>query len=180
MKGDFSRNTFHPTKHYRAVLKQQGRVDVDADWNEQQAINLSRIEMEATDVIGACGAPLHDAGFAITFDANGVLRIGAGRYQTSAGVGEFNGIASRVHEFAQKSVAVESQAGGLPEWGNDSCGTLRAIACNGRHVAAGIGDRGQFPGGIIGKLEHQRAGQWFQGLQMATGGIEHVDFGALL
>jgi len=68
MKGDFSRNTFHPTKHYRSVLKQQGRVDVDADWNEQQAINLRRVETEATDVIGACGAPLHDAGFHIVTD----------------------------------------------------------------------------------------------------------------
>ena len=65
MKGDFSRNTFNPKKHYRSVLKQQGRVDVDADWNEQQAIHTRRIENEATDVIGGCGAPLHDAGFHI-------------------------------------------------------------------------------------------------------------------
>ena len=65
MKGDFSRNTFNPKKHYRSVLKQQGRVDVDADWNEQQAIHARRIETEATDVIGGCGAPLYDAGFHI-------------------------------------------------------------------------------------------------------------------
>src|SRR6266436_1124309 len=70
MKGDFSRNTFNPTKHYRSVLKQQGRVDVDADWNEQQAINMRRIETEATDVIGGCGAPMHDAGFHIVPDLN--------------------------------------------------------------------------------------------------------------
>ena len=68
MKGDFSRNTFNPEKHYRSVLKQQGRVDVDADWNEQQAISMRRIETEATDVIGHCGAPLHDAGFHIVTD----------------------------------------------------------------------------------------------------------------
>ena len=64
MKGDFSR-PFNPKKHYHSVLKQQGRVDVDADWNEQQAIHTRRIETEATDVIGGCGAPLHDAGFHI-------------------------------------------------------------------------------------------------------------------
>jgi hypothetical protein len=70
MKGDFSRNTFDPKKHYRSVLKQQGRVDVDADWNEQQALHLWRIETESTDVIGSCGAPLHDAGFHAVTDGN--------------------------------------------------------------------------------------------------------------
>jgi hypothetical protein len=70
MKGDFSRTTFNPKKHYHSVLKQQGRVDVDADWNEQQAIHTRRIETEATDIIGGCGAPLHDAGFHIITIAN--------------------------------------------------------------------------------------------------------------
>lgn len=79
MKADLSRNTFRPTQHYRDVLKQQGRVDVDADWNEQQAINVHRTETEAVDVIGRTGAPLHAAGFAITADG-ATLRIGAGRY----------------------------------------------------------------------------------------------------
>jgi hypothetical protein len=79
MKGDFSRQTFDRAKHYSAVLKQQGRVDVDADWNEQQAINRHRVETEAIDVIGHCGAPVNDAGFEIT--ANGkTLKIGKGRY----------------------------------------------------------------------------------------------------
>ena len=67
MKGDFSRLTFDPKKHYRRVLMQQGRVQVDADWNEQEAINQFRAEIEARDVIGRCGAPLHDAGFQITY-----------------------------------------------------------------------------------------------------------------
>jgi hypothetical protein len=70
MKGDFSRYTFNPKKHYRSLLKQQGRVDVDADWNEQQAIHNRRIETEATDVIGGCGAPLHEAGFHIVASAS--------------------------------------------------------------------------------------------------------------
>ena len=38
MKGDFSRDTFNPRKHYAGVLMQQGRVQIDADWNEQQSI----------------------------------------------------------------------------------------------------------------------------------------------
>ena len=35
MKGDFSRLTFDPHRHFSRVLMQQGRVLLDADWNEQ-------------------------------------------------------------------------------------------------------------------------------------------------
>ena len=35
MKGDFTRFTFDPTKLYSSVLLQQGRVLLDAEWNEQ-------------------------------------------------------------------------------------------------------------------------------------------------
>ena len=38
MKGDVSRETFDATKHYSGVRMQQGRVQTDADWNEQGAI----------------------------------------------------------------------------------------------------------------------------------------------
>ena len=78
MKGDFSRQTFDPKKHYSSVLMQQGRVQLDADWNEQQAIDRYRDETTALDVIGACGAPMDDAGFAITTDGK-TLFIGKGR-----------------------------------------------------------------------------------------------------
>jgi hypothetical protein len=33
MKGDFTRNTFVPSKSFSRVLMQQGRVQLDADWN---------------------------------------------------------------------------------------------------------------------------------------------------
>jgi hypothetical protein len=79
MKGDFSRDTFKSKRRYSAVLMQQGRVQLDADWNEQGAIDRYRTEIEAIDVIGACGAPEHAPGFAITTDGENLL-IGAGRY----------------------------------------------------------------------------------------------------
>lgn len=79
MKGDFSRDTFDPKKHYARVLMQQGRVQTDADWNEQSALEEHRDTTTAYDVIGACGAPIHDAGFAITSDGKS-LAIGAGRF----------------------------------------------------------------------------------------------------
>lgn len=78
MKGDFTRSTFRPEKHYSGVRLQQGRVQLDADWNEQIDITAHRVETEAADVIGACGAPLDAAGFALTGGA--IPAIGAGRY----------------------------------------------------------------------------------------------------
>ncbi len=68
MKGDFSRRTFDPRKHYSGVQMQQGRVQLDAEWNEQSDILGHRRETEAQDVIGDHGAPLHEAGFHVVAD----------------------------------------------------------------------------------------------------------------
>ncbi|MBN1428151.1 MAG: right-handed parallel beta-helix repeat-containing protein [Anaerolineae bacterium] len=68
MKGDFSRSTFDPRKHYRGVRMQQGRVQLDADWNENLDILLHRIETEARDVIGECGVPVHDGAFEVIIE----------------------------------------------------------------------------------------------------------------
>ncbi|MFI0975414.1 DUF6519 domain-containing protein [Streptomyces sp. NPDC021093] len=88
MKGDFTRRTFDRRDHYRAVLLQQGRVQLDADWNEQADIWAHLAQQTADDTIGAHGGPLPGAGMAVT-DAGGArpsgtapmdLRISAGRY----------------------------------------------------------------------------------------------------
>lgn len=63
MKGDFTRNTFDAQKHYHDVRMQQGRVQLDADWNEQLDIAAHRVETETRDVVGFCGVPLHEGGF---------------------------------------------------------------------------------------------------------------------
>jgi hypothetical protein len=65
MKGDFSRDTFDPVKRYSGVLMQQGRVQLDADWNEQLSIQLHRTHAEAIDTIGLAGAPRENGGFKI-------------------------------------------------------------------------------------------------------------------
>ena len=57
MNGDFTRNTFDPEKHYTRVLMQQGRVQLDADWNEQAAILLHYLQTLAADLIGPFGGP---------------------------------------------------------------------------------------------------------------------------
>ncbi|MBI9048797.1 MAG: hypothetical protein JEZ00_05245 [Anaerolineaceae bacterium] len=65
MKGDFSRSTFDPRKHYNGVHMQQGRVQLDADWNENLDILLHRIETETIDVVGECGVPVHNPAFGV-------------------------------------------------------------------------------------------------------------------
>jgi hypothetical protein len=55
MKGDFSRQTFDANKHFLRVLMQQGRVQLDADWNEQVAILLHYLQSLAADLIGQYG-----------------------------------------------------------------------------------------------------------------------------
>jgi microcystin-dependent protein len=57
MKGDFTRFPFDSAKHYDAVLMQQGRVQTDADWNEQVMIAAHRNRTETLDIIGPTGAP---------------------------------------------------------------------------------------------------------------------------
>ncbi len=91
MAGDFSRSTVNPVKHYAGVLMQQGRVQVDADWNEQLALELYRTWTETRDLIGLCGTPKAGSGFEISNLAKGAdLRIGNGRYYVNGLLCEIN------------------------------------------------------------------------------------------
>ncbi len=71
MKGDFTRFTFDPKKHFNRVLMQQGRVILDADWNEQSDIQKHIRETEDSDVIGPSGAPIDFAGFKVEVAPDG-------------------------------------------------------------------------------------------------------------
>jgi hypothetical protein len=64
MKGDFARVTFDPARHYSQVLQQQGRVLLDADWNEQGYIQLHLLRTLIRDLVGPCWAV--GDGFALT------------------------------------------------------------------------------------------------------------------
>src|SRR5215207_2327270 len=80
MKGNFSRYDFHPSKHYTGVLKQQGRVDLDSDWNEEREIQHHLRHTMAKDTIGASGVPRSGGGFAIGVTGDGPdLTISPGR-----------------------------------------------------------------------------------------------------
>ncbi len=57
MKGDFSRITYSDRKNYSLVLMQQGRVQLDADWNDQALIHWFNLQNLAEDLIGEHGGP---------------------------------------------------------------------------------------------------------------------------
>jgi hypothetical protein len=86
-KGDFTRDTFDPFKHFSRVLIQQGRVQLDADWNEQADILTHYLRELARAIIGSHGGPEGEDGFAVsTEDASGKVAdkgdffIGVGDY----------------------------------------------------------------------------------------------------
>lgn len=85
MKGDFSRSTFDASKHYTSVRMQQGRVQVDADWNEQADIVAHQQRTLVQNLLGAAGFPAPADGFAISWaddshdDTVPDVLIGAGR-----------------------------------------------------------------------------------------------------
>ena len=79
MKGDFTRLTFDHSKHFSSVLMQQGRVTLDADYNEQSAILLHYMRTLARDLIGPYAAPVEHAGFGLGPDKDGGFSISRGR-----------------------------------------------------------------------------------------------------
>jgi hypothetical protein len=83
MKGDFSRVTFPPDKGYARILQQQGRVALDADWNEQSAIDDRRMRAMLVDLVGGAAGPRDALGFAVTAAGPGDVTIGPGRYYVS-------------------------------------------------------------------------------------------------
>ena len=64
--GDFSRFLSEPGRRYSAVWMQQGRVQLDSDWNEQAEIEGRIREAAIADLIGTSGAPYETAGFAVS------------------------------------------------------------------------------------------------------------------
>ena len=79
MSSDISRQRFNPANDFNSVLMQQGRVQLDADWNEWNEILDRRWRSETIDIIGRCVVPLETPdGFEIQL-SGGSLTIGRGR-----------------------------------------------------------------------------------------------------
>ncbi len=81
-RGDFTRDTFDPIKAFSRVLMQQGRVQLDADWNEQISILLHYMRNMACDIGGTHWGPEVGAGFSVEPIDKGTndFSIGAGHY----------------------------------------------------------------------------------------------------
>lgn len=91
MSGDYSRQRFDAKNHFSSVLMQQGRVQLDADWNELVDILDRRLRAETTDIIGRAVVPKETPdGFRIQLAA-GALTIGRGRMYVDGLLAENHG-----------------------------------------------------------------------------------------
>ena len=83
MSFDNSRFTFNPRKDYAGVVMQQGRVQLDSDWNEWLAEVIRRTQAEHLDTLGRAVYPATTPfAFHITASSSGgtnVLKVGPGR-----------------------------------------------------------------------------------------------------
>lgn len=85
MSGDITRNTFDRSKHFSSLYKQQGRVELDSDFNEAMDILVHHQRAVAADLIGQHGTPpikdgSEDGGFQISMDGASDFKIGMGHY----------------------------------------------------------------------------------------------------
>jgi len=85
MKGDFARVSHNPLSHYSQVFQQQGRVLLEADWNEQGALTLHLLRSLAADLGGPCWAA-GASGFVVrTVDADGNAIANPAQWPVGAG-----------------------------------------------------------------------------------------------
>lgn len=107
MNGDFSRTTFRPPNHFRDVRMQQGRVQLDADWNEAQEIASYLDETTRLDTIGPRGVPKAAGGFEIRIAPGGTdLTVGPGRLYVDGLLCELNGSEVELTHLAADEVTV--------------------------------------------------------------------------
>ena len=95
-RGDFTRDTFAPLQHFTRVLMQQGRVQLDADWNEQVSILLHLTRTLAADLLGQHAGT--KGAFAITANPAGQLtdlNIAPGHYYVDGVLVENAGLPDR-------------------------------------------------------------------------------------
>lgn len=94
MSFDISRFSFNPWNDYQGVVMQQGRVQLDSDWNEWQAEFSRRIQAGTLDIFGRAAYPVSSpAAFKIKISPSGnSLTIGAGRMYVDGLLAENHGI----------------------------------------------------------------------------------------
>jgi hypothetical protein len=98
MSGDYSRNRFDPRADFAAVLMQQGRVQLDSDWNELVDILDRRLRAQIVDLVSD---GQHNPGVAVVpretpdgfkvLAGGGKLTIGRGRMYVDGLLAENHG-----------------------------------------------------------------------------------------
>jgi hypothetical protein len=66
---DRARISYDPSRYWRGVISQQGRVTLEADWNEADAIAAQERREDLLDIVGPVGTP--DNGYQILPGASG-------------------------------------------------------------------------------------------------------------
>jgi uncharacterized protein DUF6519 len=109
MNGDFSRSTFRTYKQYSSVRMQQGRVQLDADWNEAEDIRAYIERTAYTDAIGRNGVPKKASGFAIGVTPDGAdLTVGGGRIYIDGVLAELHSELIPIKEVKADRVVLDS------------------------------------------------------------------------
>jgi uncharacterized protein DUF6519 len=92
---DNSRFTFNPRKDYAGVVMQQGRIQLDSDWNEWLAEVIRRTQAGTLDTLGRAVYPATTPfAFHITASSSGgtsVLKVGPGRLYVDGLLAENHG-----------------------------------------------------------------------------------------
>src|SRR5436305_4164413 len=138
MKGDFTRDTFHESKRYNRVRMQQGRVQLDADWNEQADIEAHLRETGVRDVVGPSGAPMDGGGFQIEATLDGShLVISPGRLWVDGILCELSGATV---PLLGVSVPVSSPPSGGFGWDVQSAAPMQQAAAVVARQSAPVSD----------------------------------------
>lgn len=79
MAGDYTRMTFRADEDHAGVMMQQGRVMLDADWNEQVELLDRRLRAEIIDTLARCITSIETPDAFLIALAGGTLTIAPGR-----------------------------------------------------------------------------------------------------
>jgi Family of unknown function (DUF6519)/Right handed beta helix region len=98
MAGDYTRLTFDPRRDRAMVLEQQGRVHLDADWNELVAILERRLRVETYDFAGPAVVPASEPDSFKIVVQGGALAVTRGRIYVDGLLAENHGAGAAGYE----------------------------------------------------------------------------------
>ena len=117
MQGDFTKLTFHPKQRDSRIYLQQGRVQLDADWNNQVDLFTHALRQGICDLVGDYGAPSSNPGFDIVITAELLFD----------GIDDFINVGRRKKLYFQKAEPFTIEISFTPCSGEHRGGTL--VSC---------------------------------------------------